>query len=264
MQLVNHTAVIFAATGAVSTGVARAFAAAGATLYLSGRDLGAVERLARELAATGAQVHTHQVDALDEAAVQAYAGTVLAQAGQVDSVFNGIGIRAAEGQYGTPAHLLPLEAFWLPLRQHVGSQFLTAKAFAPHFAARQRGAVVLLSASLGKDPAPAMAGIGAACGAIEALTRALAAEFALFGARVNCVNGGAMVETRTIQETTARNAAGMGMPPEAFLEMLRQRPITRRFPTVAEVANVAVYLASDYASALTGQVVNATAGLVLL
>lgn len=264
MTLSGKTAVIFAAYGGVASGVARAMAQAGATVHLSGRNLAATQQLADAINASGGIAHAHEVDALNETQVNACLAQVADAAGAIHTVFNGVGMRAAEAMYATPAPYLPLDAFMQPLRLHVGSQFLTARAAQPYLARSGGGSVVLLSASLGKDPAPFMAGIGAACGAIEALTRALAAEYALFGGRVNCVNGGAMTETRTIQETTALNAQGAGMTAEQFTEMLRQRPLTRRFPTVAEVAQVAVFLASDASSSLTGQVLNATAGLVLL
>lgn len=264
MTLTGKTIAVFAAYGGVASGVARAMAQVGANVYLSGRDLAATQRLADEITANGGIAHAHQVDAMNEEQINTYLAEVADAAGALHVVFNGIGSRAAEAMYGTPAQHLPLDKFLLPLQLHVGSQFLTARAAQPYLAQSGGGSVVLLSASLGKDPAPFMTGIGAACGAIEALTRALAAEYAFFGGRVNCVNGGAMVETRTIKETTDLNARGAGMPPEQFTEMLRQRPLTRRFPTVEEVAQVAVFLASDASSSLTGQVLNATAGLTLL
>ena len=72
-----------------------------------------------------------------------------------------------------------------------------------------------------------------------------------------------MVETRTIRETTAANAKTAGVPEEMIYAAMNQRALLKRAPTVQEVAQIAAFLASDRASAMTGQVVNATAGLVL-
>jgi short-subunit dehydrogenase len=69
MLLDNKNAVIYGATGAVGNAVAWAFAREGAHLFLTGRDVDALDALAKELARTGTAVHTAQVDALDERAV---------------------------------------------------------------------------------------------------------------------------------------------------------------------------------------------------
>lgn len=100
-----------------------------------------------------------------------------------------------------------------------------------------------------------MAGISAACGGIGALTRSLAGEFGPAGVRVNCVRGNGMPETRTIQETSAGimeitggQAPNMTLPPLG-------RPIT-----AAETAGAVLFLGSDAASGITGQVITVSAG----
>src|SRR6202012_2182690 len=69
MLLENKNAVIYGAAGAVGSTVARAFAREGARLFLTGRDLGALDALAKEITAAGGAVETAEVDALDEKAV---------------------------------------------------------------------------------------------------------------------------------------------------------------------------------------------------
>ena len=71
MLLENKTAVIFAAAGAIGSQVARTFAREGARVYVSGRDLGAVEAVAGEIRAAGGQAKAAAVDALDPRAVDA-------------------------------------------------------------------------------------------------------------------------------------------------------------------------------------------------
>jgi NAD(P)-dependent dehydrogenase (short-subunit alcohol dehydrogenase family) len=116
------------------------------------------------------------------------------------------------------------------------------------------GAIVTLSATLSGMTAANMAGISAACSAIEGMTRALAGEFGPAGVRANCVRGSAMPETRTIQETVAGQIAVTGKPPAMALPPLG-RPIS-----VDETAKAAAFLASDFASGMTGQVVTVCAG----
>lgn len=243
-----HHAVVFAATGAIAQGVARAFARRGATVWLSGRDE-RVDAVARELAAeTGAEVHADRVDATDEAEVSAFLDRVWSRAGRVDSVFNGIGGPPAELRYPRLTPELSVADFLVPVNRIAGSTFLTSREAGRRFAAQGSGAIVTLSATLSGMTAAHMAGISATCGAVEALTRALAGDFGPSGVRVNCVRGSAMPETRTIQHTFAGQTAIRGTPAPMSPPPLG-RPIT-----VEETAAAVVFLSSREASGITGQV----------
>jgi NAD(P)-dependent dehydrogenase (short-subunit alcohol dehydrogenase family) len=109
------------------------------------------------------------------------------------------------------------------------------------------GTIVLLSTGLAVLPAPLVAGVAAASAAVEALTRAFAAEFGADGIRVNCLRPTGMPETRTIQETVA------GFARLGFQPTFGSRPLGPL--TVAETAEAIVLLASDRTSGMTGQVV---------
>ena len=253
MLLQGKHALVFAANGAISTGVAHAFAKEGAHVWLSGRRAAELEMLATSIRAAGGKADTAVVDATSPEAVSAYVDQVAAQAGRIDVVLNGIGGRPVDLGYPADSLTTPLEQFMIPLQTVVGSQFLTARAGAAHMAKQRSGAIVILSASLSSMTASYMAGISAACGAVEVMTQALAGEFGPAGIRVNCVRGSGMPETRTIQETGA-GVAAMGRPPVMSLPPIG-RPIT-----VAETASVATFLASDSASGMTAQIVTVCGG----
>jgi NADP-dependent 3-hydroxy acid dehydrogenase YdfG len=80
MLLENKNAVIYGAAGAVGSAVARAFAREGARLFLTGRDLGALDALAKEITAAGGAAETAEVDALDEKAVTDHVDDVVDKA----------------------------------------------------------------------------------------------------------------------------------------------------------------------------------------
>lgn len=254
MDVQGRTALIFAATGAVSAGVARALGQGGAHVHLSARRGDALRPLAEELEKSGGRVSGATVDATDEAAVGAYIEEVARSAGRIDIVFNGIGGRPAELGYPARASEMTLAQFMLPVQRIVGSQFLTAREAARHMVKQRSGAIIMLSATLSGGAFSLMSGITPACGGIEALTRSLAAEYGAFGVRVNCVRGSAMPETATIQDTFAGRAALLGGEPGSGGTLLG-RPVT-----VAETAFTARYLASEAASGMTGQVVTVCAG----
>ncbi|HEU4422616.1 MAG TPA: SDR family oxidoreductase [Pilimelia sp.] len=259
-MLTNRTGLIFAATGAIAAAVARRAAAQGARVYLSARDKSRLDAIAAEVTAAGGTAVVDVVDATDPDAVRTYVDRVADTAGRIDFVFNGIGLRCAAAGYATPSTSLDPALFRQPLDVICGSTFLTAREAARHMTRQGGGAVVTLSASLSGSFVPHMAGITAACGAIEALTRTLAAEYGPHGVRVNCVRAAGMPETRTIQETSARMLATLGLdpattPPPGLTGNALGRPVT-----VAETAATACYLASDAASGVTGQIVNVCAG----
>lgn len=254
MLLNAKNAAVFAATGAVASEVARTFAREGAKVWLSGRNQEKLESLKRQIEAEGGVAYTEWVDATSEVEVKQYLERVVDVAGRIDVVFNGIGLSPSEMGYPALSTSLGLDTFLKPLRIVLGSQFLTSRTAGLYMTRQGEGAIVTLSATLSGMTAAHMAALSATCGAVEAMTRALAGEFGPKGVRVNCVRGSAMPETRTIQDTSAGQAQISGVAPRPSAPPLG-RPIT-----VAETAATAAFLASDRASGTTGQVVTVCAG----
>ena len=102
MLLENKTAIIYGAGGAIGGAVARTFAREGAKVFLSGRTLGKVERGAREIIGAGGAAEAYQVDALDEAAIEAHVAKVFEATGRLDVSFNGITAVPQPGTQGIP------------------------------------------------------------------------------------------------------------------------------------------------------------------
>jgi NAD(P)-dependent dehydrogenase (short-subunit alcohol dehydrogenase family) len=103
-------------------------------------------------------------------------------------------------------------------------------------------------------------GYGPAMAAKEALTRDLSAELAPHGIRVVGLRPQAMPETRTIREAFEPRAKASGMTWEQWQERLASRTHARRLMTLEEIANMAVLVASEKASGMTGTIVNLTMG----
>jgi 3-oxoacyl-[acyl-carrier protein] reductase len=106
MLLRDKVAVTYGGGGAVGGAVARAFGAEGPRIFLSGRTLGPVEAVAREIAAAGGSAEAAQVDALDQEAVDRYTDQVAEQAGGIDVCLNAIGVHAVQGTPLTDLALL--------------------------------------------------------------------------------------------------------------------------------------------------------------
>ena len=258
MLLKDKVAVIYGAGGAIGGAVACAFASAGARLFLTGRQLEPVEAVAKDVVTAGGSAEAAEVDALDEQAVDEHLQSVIVQAGRADISFNAIGIPNPKTR--VPLVELDVERFSLPIASYTRSYFLTARLAARRMVAHRSGVIMTVTSVPSRTGTPLVGGGGPAMAAVEALTRDLSAELAPQGIRVVGLRPQGMPETGRIKESFELYAKASGMTWEQFHELGAGRTHTRRLSTLAELANVAVFMASDQASGMTGTVVNLSMG----
>jgi len=258
MILKDKVAVIYGAGGAVGGAVARAFGSEGARLFLTGRHLASVEAVAEDIMSAGGSAEAAEVDALDEQALDKHLQSVTDRAARVDISFNAIGI--PNPKIRAPLVELDLEQFSLPIATYTRSYFLTARLAARRMVANRSGVIMTVTSTPSRTGTPLVGGGGAAMAAVEALSRDLSAELAPQGVRVVGLRPQGMPETGRIKESFGLYAKASGMTWEQFQELLAGRTHTRRLSTLAEMANVAVFMASDQASGMTGTVVNLSMG----
>jgi len=256
MILKDKVAVIYGAGGGIGGGVARAFAAEGATVFLTGRRLASVEPLAKEI---GGSAEAAEVDALDEHAIDSHLESVMDKAGRVDISFNAIALPNAT-ILGVPLADLDAEQFSLALNGYTTSYFLTARLAARRMIPNRSGVIMTVTALHSRIGVPFVGGYGPAMAAKEALTRHLSAELAPHGIRVVGLRPQGMPETCTIRDAYEPRAKATGMTWEQWQDLLAGRTHPRRLMTVEEMASTAAFLASDKASGLTGTTVNLTMG----
>jgi NAD(P)-dependent dehydrogenase (short-subunit alcohol dehydrogenase family) len=259
MMLTGKVAVIYGAGGAIGSAVARAFASEGANLFLTGRYVAPVEIVAKDVGSTGGSAEAAEVDALDEQAVERHLQSVIDTAGRIDVSFNAVGIPDTK-ILGVPLIEIDLEQFSLPIASYTRSYFLTARLAAMHMIPNRSGVIMTVTALHSRTGIPLVGGYGPAMAAKEALTRDLSAELAPQGIRVVGLRPQAMPETRTIKEAFEPRAKASGVTWEQWQELLASKTHARRLMTLEEMAYVAVFMASDKASGMTGTTVNLTMG----
>jgi NAD(P)-dependent dehydrogenase (short-subunit alcohol dehydrogenase family) len=259
MMLKDKVAVIYGAGGGVGGAVARAFASEGAKVFVTGRHRATVDAVARDVASAGGSAEAATIDALDAQAVDKHLQQVIGRAGRVDISFNAVGIPNA-GILGVPLAELDAEQFSLAITTYVTSYFLTARLAARHMIPNKSGVIMTVTALHSRMGLPLVGGYGPAMAAKEALTRDLSAELAPQGIRVVGLRPQGMPETRTIKDAFEPRAKASGMTWEQWQDLLASRTHPRRLMTLAEMANVAVFMASDKASGMTGTTVNLTMG----
>jgi NAD(P)-dependent dehydrogenase (short-subunit alcohol dehydrogenase family) len=262
MLLKEKNAVIYGAGGAVGGAVARAFVREGAKVFLTGRNLDTIRVVAATLAADGGIAEVAQVDALDEHAVEQHASAMTDKVGSIDISFNAIGI-PQQGIQGIPLTQLSVESFALPISTYTRAHFLTARAAARRMAETGAGVILMHTPEPARLGAPLVGGMGPAWAALEALSRSLSAEYASHGVRAVCLRSTGIPETHTIDVVFGLHGKAMGIPREEFQALMESMSHTRRSTTLAELANVAVFIASDLASGMTGTVANLTGGKIV-
>jgi NAD(P)-dependent dehydrogenase (short-subunit alcohol dehydrogenase family) len=259
MMLKNKIAVIYGASGAIGGAVARAFAHEGATLFLTGRDGASVVGLANDVVSEGGSAEAEEVDALDEQAVDTHLQSVIDSAGRIDISFNAVGVPNAQ-ILGVPLTELDVDHFAQLITSYTTSYFLTARLAARRMVPNRSGVIMTVTALHARTGIPLVGGYGPAMAAKEALTRDLSAELAPYGIRVVGLRPQGMPETRTIRDAFEPRAKATGMTWDQWQDFLASRTHPRRLMALDEMAEMAVIMASDKATGMTGTTVNLTMG----
>jgi len=267
MLLRNKVAVIYGAGGAVGSAVAAAFAKEGARVFLTGRTAAKVEAVARKIVSDGGAAESDEVDALDEASIEKHLDGVVTKTGGIDISFNAIGVPASvvadKGMQGVPLTEISIESFIYPITTYTRSHFLTGRAAARRMTrAKKPGVILMHTPEPARIGVPLLGGMGPAWAALEAICRSFSAELAAYGIRASCLRSTGLPETETIEIVFGIHAKALGIEREAFQHFMESMSHTRRSTTLKEVTDAAVFLASDLAAGMTGNVVNLTAGKV--
>ncbi|HEX2623027.1 MAG TPA: SDR family oxidoreductase [Phototrophicaceae bacterium] len=260
MLLKNKNAVIYGAGGAVGGAVARAFASEGAKVFLAGRTLESLNIVARQIAGPGGVAEVALVDAFDKESVENHLAEVVSKAGTIDITFNLVGLGDAQG---APLVQMTQSHFALPIVNAMSTHFLTATAAARYMTKQKSGVILALTAQVASKPHPDSGGFGIACAAIEGLCRQLAVELGPHNIRVICLRSAGSPDTPGVIEAMRLHARNAGVSLEEFEAGNAEKTLLKRLPKLAEVAKVAVMMASDYAGVITGAVTNVTCGEIV-
>lgn len=257
MLLTDKVAVVYGAGGAIGGAVARAFAAEGARVFVTGHRREAVDQVADDIVRAGGTAEAAAVDALDERAIDRHLQSVTEAAGRVDISFNAVGRRETT-VLGMPLTELPADEFLLPITEYATSYFLTARLAARRMVPNRSGVIMTVSALPARKGTLLNGGYGPGQAVKEAMTRDLSAELAPKGVRVVAIRPHGIPETETMRHSYETRPPGMTW--EQFEAFLASSTHPRRTMTLDETAGVAAFVASDRASGLTGTVVNLTMG----
>lgn len=253
MILQNKNAIIYGAGGSMGGAVARALAGAGAKVFLTGRNLNSVQKVANEILAAGGSAEVARVDAFDEKAINSHIDAVVRSAGVVDISFNAVGVDVVQNR---PLLDISLDDFISPITLTMQTRFLTAKAAGKIMMKQGSGVIISLTATPGGIGYPFTAGFAPACCAVESLSRNLASELGVYGIRVVNIRSGGSPDSKVFKEAIDRDPAAM----ESILRTMKEDTMLKKLPLMADIANAAVFLASDMSGQITGVTVDVTGG----
>jgi len=255
MVLKGKNAIIYGAGGAIGAGIATAFAREGARVFLTGRTQDKLDRLAKEITEVGGQADVAVVDALDEQAVDEHARSVAAQGG----IHISLNLCNRGDVQGVPLANMETADFTRAIMNGITTTFVTAKAAVRHMS--EQGSGVIIAFNSGSAHSSAMMGsTGPADAAVDTFIHNLAMEVGPSGIRVVGIWAAGIPETLTAMMLGSVNSE-MQLDEAAvqgIIGNLDGMRMLKRSPSLAEVAEVAVFLASDRAAAITGTFTNVT------
>jgi NAD(P)-dependent dehydrogenase (short-subunit alcohol dehydrogenase family) len=237
-RLHGKVAVITGGNSGIGEAIAKAFVREGASVVITGRRQEELDRVVNDIVKEQGKAFAVAGTVTDERHVQETVRQTVQQFGRLDILVNNAGV----GDFGRRLHEID-DATWAQvLDVNLTGAFRMTRAVLPQMLKQGKGAIVNISSIASLIGLPSLPVYAASKGALDALTRALAVDYAKEGIRCNVVNPG-LIDTPM--------AAPLMSNSELLDPILSHYPI-RRAGKPEEVANMVLYLVSDEASWVTG------------
>jgi 3-oxoacyl-[acyl-carrier protein] reductase len=248
-NLANKVAIVTGASKGIGSGIAEAFAAAGARVAVNySSDRNGADRLVQSIVASRGKAIAVGADVSKAADVARLFQEVSAAFGRLDVLVNNAGVF----RFGAFEEITE-ENFHLHYNINVLGPILMVREAIKHFGA-EGGSIINLSSIVGSHPVAGALLYASTKGAIETLTRGLALELAPRKIRVNAIAPGHTETEGNVVAGTFEGGAGAALANKTPLGRLGR---------VADIAPLAVFLASDESAWITGEVIRASGGLVV-
>ncbi len=248
--LTGRTAFITGSGRGIGRAIAEGYAAAGARVVVTARTRAEIDEVAAKIKADGGQAFSYVCDVTDRANVESVAAAVERDVGPVDVLVN----NAGGGSPLVPLMDLTDEDWDRTIAKNLKTAMICCQVFGRAMVAGQRGNIINISSVMGLGPHPMRAPYAAAKAGINALTQTLSVELAPNKIRVNAIAPGFIEVERFFKQfpnyaTTVRPAR-LAKVPLGFMG------------STDDVADLAIFLASDASRYITGQIIRVDGGLV--
>lgn len=250
MKLEGKVALVTGAGRGIGRAIVLALAREGADIIVNDIRLELAQETAAEVAKVGRKSLALQADASKLSQVETMVDRALAEFGKIDILVNNA------GWFGMKPFLENTEDYWrMVIDVNLITTIVCSRAVLPHMAERRSGKVINIASDAGKVGSGGLAVYAAAKAGVMGLTKSLAREMAPYAINVNAIAPG-LVETTLLDDMVATSPRRV--------EAIRSQTPFRRFGTPEDVANLALFLASDDASYITGQSYSVNGGVTMI
>ena len=237
MRLSGKIAVVTGSANGIGRAIVRVFASEGAEVYVTDRDGALAATVAGEIRASGGKAHAATLNVTRGQDVSAFMRDVTTAHGRIDVLVNNAGMNVMSDVRNIT------DADWVRMREvNLDGVLRIARDAFPLLKASGKGSLLNIGSIMGHRGVRPLAAYSATKGAVAALTRGLAVEYAPFNIRVNTLSPG-YVETKITERA-------LKLP--QFRKALLDKTPMGRFGLPEEMANAALFLSSDEASYITG------------
>jgi 3-oxoacyl-[acyl-carrier protein] reductase len=249
-DLKGKVVLVTGASKALGAETAREFARSGAKVVVNGRDEQALKRVASSISSEGGECIGIAADVTSAEELSRLQASIQDRFGGDVSV-----LAAFAGGLGNPISFLDItdEQWRKTMDANLNSKFLTVKTFVPAMKTKRQGNIILMSSASGRLVSQASAAYGAAQAATLMLMRHLAQELGPFGIRANAI-APSIVRNEKIEKF---------MPAEMQAKVTEGLPL-RRMGTPEDVAQAALFLASDASAWITGHTLDVNGGKLMV
>lgn len=249
-MLNDQVALVTGSSRGIGAAIARLFAQEGARVVVHGRDIQSLGKIKAEIEQSGGRVLqvTGDVTRFDD--IEAMRKTIEAEWGPVDILVANAGASLA---MPAPLEEISIDGWLATVEANLTATFLTLKSFVPGMKERKRGNIITISsAAARKADARSPMPYAAAKAGIQQLSQQLADQVGPYGIRVNCI----------APESILTEANQVRIPDNIKKSMVEWHPI-RRLGTPEDVAQAALFLASDNSSWISGVILDVAGGTIL-
>lgn len=257
MLLDGRVAIVTGAGRGIGRAIARKFAAEGAAVALVARTRSEVERATEEIRRAGGKAVAVTADVAQPGDCERIVKTARDAFGTVHILVNNAGIYGPVG----PVERIALEEWDEVMAVNLRGAFLLCRLVLPLMYAQKDGVILNMISAAAKAAYPWGCAYTTSKAGLIGLTRVLAAEGGRKGVRANAISPGPVLETKMSEGLRAELAQERKADSKTIGEQMAQSTLLGKPQTADEIASAALFLASDLASAITGQTVNVDGGI---
>ncbi|MFS0725146.1 SDR family NAD(P)-dependent oxidoreductase [Paenibacillus sp. 1P07SE] len=252
MRLKDKVVLITGAGSGIGRSTALRFAGEGAVVIINDLDERSGEEAASTITATGGMATFVKADVTDPASVQQMVEKIIGQYGRIDVLFNNAGISGVGA-----IHEIEPEQWDKVMRVNINGVYLTSKYVVPHMMERRSGNIIHMSSCIAEIGLARRASYSATKGAVLALTKSMQVDYAPYNIRVNALLPG------TIMTPFVENYLKTSYEdPDEAIAAIKNRQLSGELGKPDDVAEAALFLASDESKFMMGSPLYIDGGVV--